>query len=236
MEGMGAVDIFATKGIEYLIVILFLAALVFYWKLLGPEEPDTAPAGARPARRGWFSAPRDYLFHPGHAWAAPEDGRIYRVGMDDFAQQLVGEPSALDLPSPGDPVRQGELGWTVRVGPRSVRMLSPVDGVVDSVNSEVRSSPAIVNDQPYERGWLLKVRVTDPGKLQRNLLSADVARDWLDRAAEGLRAMWTRELGVALPDGGAPVKGFGRAMSDDRWDELAEELLLSSSLPDKLGG
>jgi glycine cleavage system H protein len=231
MEGMGAVDIFATKGIEYLIVIGFLVALVFYWKLLGHGETPV-PVGARRSGRAWFAAPRDYLFHPGHAWAAPEGAGLFRIGMDDFAQQLVGEPSALDLPSPGHHLQQGELGWTVRVGPRAVRMLSPVDGVVESVNPEIGTSPGIVNDEPYERGWLLKVRVGDPEKPKRNLLSADLARDWLDRAAEGLRVMWTRELGVALPDGGAPVKGFGRAMSDTRWDELAEELLLSGSLPE----
>jgi len=232
MEGMGAVDIFATKGIEYLIVIGFLVALVFYWKLLGNTQPNPAPVSSRRSGRGWFTAPRDYLFHPGHAWAAPAGNLLFRVGMDDFAQQLVGEPSGLDLPNPGEELRQGELGWTVRVGPRSVRMLSPVDGIVESVNPEISGSPGIVNDDPYERGWLMKVRVGDSEKPQRNLLSADMARDWLDRAAEGLRAMWTRELGVALPDGGAPVKGFGRAMSDERWDDLAEELLLSASLPE----
>jgi len=232
MEGIGAVDIFATKGIEYLIVIGFLAALVFYWKLVGQTEPDTAVVPARRSGRGWFAAPRDYLFHLGHTWAAPEGNRLFRVGMDDFAQQLVGEPSALDLPGPGDQVKQGELGWTVRVGPRAVRMLSPVDGVVEEVNSEVRGSPGIVNDEPYERGWLMKVRVGDHGKPQRNLLSADMAREWLGQAAEGLRTMWTRELGVALPDGGAPVKGFARALSDDRWDALAEELLRSADLPE----
>jgi glycine cleavage system H protein len=231
MEGMGAVDIFATKGIEYLIVIGFLVALVFYWKLLGREEAPVS-VGARPLGRAWFAAPRDYLFHPGHAWAAPEGAGLFRIGMDDFAQQLVGEPSALDLPSPGHHLQQGELGWTVRVGPRAVRMLSPVDGVVESVNPEISDSPAIVNDEPYERGWLLKVRVRDPGSPQRNLLSGDMARDWLARAAEGLRATWTRELGVALPDGGAPVRGFGRAMSEDHWTDLAEELLLSAGLPD----
>ncbi len=232
MEGMGAVDIFATKGIEYLIVIGFLAALVFYWKVVGKTEPHAAPVAARRSGRGWFAAPRDYLFHPGHTWAAPEANRVFRVGMDDFAQQLVGEPSALDLPKPGDRVRQGELGWTVRVGPRAIRMLSPVDGVVESVNADVQGSPGIVNDEPYEGGWLMKVRVRDPGKMQRNLLSADLAREWLGQTAEGLRAMWTRELGVALPDGGAPVKGFARALSDDRWDALAEELLRSADLPE----
>jgi glycine cleavage system H protein len=229
---MGAVDIFATKGIEYLIVIGFLIALVFYWKLVGRTEAVPATAHSGLSARGWFSAPRDYLFHPGHAWAAPEGDHLFRVGMDDFAQQLVGRPSSVELPGPGHELRQGELGWTVRVGPRAVRMLSPVDGVVESVNPELGVSPGLVNDDPYECGWLMKVRVEDPEQPKRNLLSADMAREWLDRAAEGLRTMWTRELGVALPDGGAPVKGFGRALSVDRWDELAEELLLSSSLPE----
>lgn len=232
MEGTGAVDIFATKGIEYLIVIGFLSALVFYWRLLGRSDPDEISGRSRRSVRGWFAAPRDYLFHPGHTWASAEGNQVFRVGMDDFAQQLIGQPSALDLPNPGDPVRQGDLGWTVRVGPRSVRMLSPLDGVVESLNPEVETAPEVVNEDPYERGWLLKVRVDDPERPQRNLLSAEVAADWLDRAAEGLRAVWTRELGVALPDGGAPVKGFGRAMAEDRWDDLAEELLLSSHLPE----
>jgi glycine cleavage system H protein len=232
MQGMGAVDIFATKGIEYLIVIGFLVALVFYWKLLGSTESSPVSSTSRQSGRGWFSAPRDYLFHPGHAWAAHEGDRVFRVGMDDFAQQLVGEPSKLELPSPGQEVRQGELGWTVRVGPHAVRMLSPVDGVVESVNPAIGGSPGIVNDDPYEEGWLMRVRVGDADQPNRNLLGADMARAWLDRAAEGLRTMWTRELGVALPDGGAPVKGFGRTMSEDHWDELAEELLLSSGLPE----
>jgi glycine cleavage system H protein len=233
MEGMGAVDIFATKGIEYLIVIGFLAALVFYWKVIGQTEPEAAPVRAlRSVARGWFSVPRDYLFHPGHAWAAQEQDSLFRVGMDDFAQQLLGEPSGLDLPNPGTRLRQGELGWKVKVGSRAVRMLSPVDGVVEAVNTDLRAAPGLVNEDPYSGGWLMKVRVPDPGRPARNLLPADAARQWLDGAAEGLRTMWSGELGMALPDGGAPVMGFGRALAADQWHELAEEFFLSAGLPE----
>jgi len=231
MEGT-AVDIFATKGIEYLIVIGFLAALVLYWKLLGRVEPEPVPA--RPSRRAgmWFAAPRHYLFHPGHAWAAREGEGVYRVGMDDFAQQLVGDPSAVDLPGMGERVEQGGLGWKVRVGPRSIRMLSPVDGIVQETNAEVMRDPGIVNRDPYEKGWLMKVKVNDDEKPARNLITGNLVGDWLNRAAENLRSVWTREVGLALPDGGAPVHGFGRALSEDRWDEVAEDLLRSSHLPD----
>jgi len=152
--------------------------------------------------------------------------------MDDFAQQLVGDPTAVELPGAGQRLEQGELGWKVRVGPRSVRMLSPVDGIVQETNAEVARDPGIVNRDPYELGWLMKVKVNDDAQPARNLISGGLVGDWLDRAAESLRSVWTREVGLALPDGGAPVHGFGRALSEDRWDEVAEELLLSSRLPD----
>jgi len=231
MEGIAA-DIFATKGIEYLIVIGFLAALVFYWKLLGRVEPESIPARVTARLGTWFAAPRHYLFHPGHTWAARDGEGIYRVGMDDFAQQLVGDPTAVELPERGARLEQGELGWKVRVGPRSIRMLSPLDGIVQETNAEIARDPAIVNRDPYEAGWLMKVKVSDDAKPARNLLTGNLVGDWLDCAAENLRSVWTREVGLALPDGGAPVHGFGRALSEDRWDEVAEDLLLSSHLPD----
>lgn len=232
MEGFEAVDIFATKGIEYLIVIAFLAALVLYWKFLGPGEAEVVPGRVNRGVQGWFSAPLDYLFHPGHTWAAREEHGLYRVGMDDFAQRLVGGPSKVDLPSPGEALQQGELGWTVRVGPDAVRMLSPVDGIVESVNSDVSEDPGVVNRDPYASGWLLKVRVPDDARPARNLLTGSLVRDRLNRTAEGLREMMTPELGLMLPDGGEPVLGFGRALSGDRWTDVAESLLLSSSLPE----
>lgn len=232
MEGIGAGDIFATKGIEYLIVIGFLAALVLYWKFLGTGEVEVAPGRVNRAIQGWFSAPLDYLFHPGHTWAAREEKGLYRVGMDDFAQRLLGGPSAVDLPAPGESVQQGELGWTVRVGPNAVRMLSPVDGVVESVNSAVSEDPGVVNRDPYESGWLLKVRVADDARPARNLITGSLVRDRLNRTAERLREMMTPELGLMLPDGGEPVLGFGRALSEDHWTDVAETLLLSSSLPE----
>lgn len=231
MGGIEAVDIFATKGIEYLIVIGFLAVLVLYWKLVGSSEGQSVPIRAYRGAQTWFSAPLDYLFHPGHTWAARESEGVYRVGMDDFAQRLVGAPSSLDLPDLGDSVRQGDLGWTVKVGPHAVRMLSPVDGVVEAVNPVVAREPDIVNREPYDSGWLLKVRVSDDGRPGRNLISGNLVRDRLNRTAERLRGMMTPELGLMLPDGGEPVSGFGRVLSETEWGEVAESLLLSSSLP-----
>jgi len=230
MDGIGAVDIFGTKGIEYLICIAFLALLVVYWRFLAGPAATAARAVRDVVRAGWFAVRDGYLFHQGHTWAAPEEERTVRVGLDDFAGQLIGPPSGFDLPEVGQRIRQGDLGWTIRVGNRSVRMLSPVDGVVEAVNPEITEAPDLATEDPYGRGWLLRVRVRDPDRVRRNLMSAELAGRWLDQVSEDLKAVWTRELGVALPDGGALVQGFARELDKDRWDEVAERMLGSDGL------
>jgi hypothetical protein len=106
-------------------------------------------------------------------------------------------------------------------------MLSPVDGEVVAVNTDVVGSPMLVNSEPYDRGWLLKVKTPDPAAPARNLLSGTLARAWLDGVTERLRETRTGELGLMLPDGGFPVNGFARALDPEGWDRVARELLLS---------
>lgn len=227
-------DPFATKGVEYLIAIAFLLLLVGFWRLItrpaalpAPSAAGRAPAGFRPAPEGWFAIRDGHFFHQGHSWAAPESGRLIRVGMDDFAQKLVGQPGALDLPRPGTALRQGEPAWHVVTDSGSVAMLSPVDGEVVAINPELEGRPELVCEAPYDDGWLLKVRVSDPGTLRRNLLTGGLARAWMEETNERVRTMSTRRLGLLLPDGGVPVHGFARALGGEDWVEVAEEFLLS---------
>lgn len=229
------VDPFAMKGFEYLIAVAFLLLLVGFWKLLSrPAGLVLRPAGRlvsaaafRPAPEGWFALRDGHFFHQGHSWAVPEGPDSVRVGMDDFAQKLLGEPSSIDLPPVGTKLHQGERAWRVEVDSGSVSMLSPVDGEVVAVNPEVEDRPELVSHAPYDDGWLMKVRIGDPGALRKNLLSGRMARAWMEDTNERLRTFSSATLGVLLPDGGVPVQGFARALSPDGWVEFAEEFLLS---------
>jgi glycine cleavage system H lipoate-binding protein len=224
MEGM---DIFATKGIEYLVVIAYLVLLVGFWRLLaGPR----ATAGLKPARSlaaSWFAIRDNLFYHQGHTWAVPESADVVRVGMDDFAVRLLGRPASIELPAPGVTLRQGERGWAVKVASRAVPVLSPVGGQVVAVNGHVREAPEVVAADPYERGWLLKVKVPSAPATVKNLLSGKIARAWMDETIERLRQMQAGELGVVMPDGGLPVDGFVRLLEPERWDEVARAFLLS---------
>lgn len=230
MEPMGSTDIFATKGIEYLLVIAYLALLIGFWQLL--RTPRVAAAARRAARsvgstlRGLFEVRDDRYYHQGHTWVEKTDADVARVGIDDFAQRLVGAPEGLDLPPVGTSMRQGGRGWGLQVDGRRIPMLSPVDGEVVGVNHEVLDAPGTVAEDPYERGWLLEVRVREPETFT-NLLSGRLARAWMDETAERVRSMEPEGLGVLMTDGGVPVEGFARVLRPEAWDALAREFFLT---------
>ncbi|MBI3983257.1 MAG: glycine cleavage system protein H [Gemmatimonadetes bacterium] len=224
---MQGLEIFAMKGAEYVFCGAFLLVLVAFWRLLNTPAPSRTVARALPPRRGWFDVPDGFYFHQGHGWVLPEDPRVMRVGIDDFAQKLLGRVSGFELPAVGARVAQGEPAWHIRLDGHEIPMLSPVDGEVIDVNPQVAASPELVNADPYQRGWLLKVKVRNPNAAARNLLSGGLARGWMDGIVENLRGMRAAELGVVLPDGGFPVDGFARALSPERWDDVARTFLLS---------
>lgn len=230
MQGIESIDIFATKGVEYVIVIGYLLVLIGFWRLLvkptrREAEARTVPVAVRPVGT-WFDTPEGVYFHQGHTWATPDDGDLVKVGMDDFARRLLGTPDGVALPRVGAGLSEGERAWAVDVAAESIPMLSPVSGEVVAVNDAVLESPELASDS-YGHGWLLKVRVPNRAAALKNLLSGRLARAWMADTVERLRAMPAGELGTVLPDGGMPVDGFARVLAPERWDEVAREFLLS---------
>lgn len=233
MEIFRYVDIYATKGIEYLIVIGFLAMFVFFCRYLSARTVETGERRP-PEIVEWFRVPDGLHFHRGHGWMKEENEAVVRIGLDDFAQKLVGPLTSIDLPRAGTWLAQGEKGWTLRVDSTSVPMLSPVDGEVVSVNPEVLLSPEQANRDPYGGGWLLKVRPSRLASNRTNLLSGDLARRWIEEALHGLRvhsggglgALYT-DGGLPIQDGGLPVSGIARALDGEHWAELARRHFLT---------
>ncbi|MDT8436454.1 MAG: glycine cleavage system protein H [Gemmatimonadota bacterium] len=244
MEGALPLDLFATKGVEYLIVIAFLTALTVAWRLFRPPVAATVPAAER--EREWRSilrpartAAQDVLFHPGHVWARPSaDGpAMVACGWDDFARRLVGPPEGFELPEPGTWIRAGEPAWSVQAGGKSIPMLSPVSGEVAEVNPAVCEDPSAASRDPYGDGWLLRVRVPTSEPVRRNLLHGPLARSWSELAERSLAGLATQApgsaLGAVLADGGEPRDGLARTLVPDRWEEVVGRYFLTA--PDAAG-
>ncbi len=222
-------DPYIAKALEYLVSVMFLGCFVVFWRFVNSEG-----ALSFERARAWsgqlsdfFRVPADLFFHPGHAWARSEGGGVMTLGLDDFAQQLVGPISAINLPAVGTSLSAGSRAWSIEADAKRVDMLAPVSGTVIAVNDALNGQPGLVNDDPYGGGWLAKVRVPPSSKVRRALMSGRAARAWMDRVASDLTAAFTPELGQLSQDGGVPIHGFARGISQEHWDDVARKFLLS---------
>jgi glycine cleavage system H lipoate-binding protein len=233
MDGFSLVDIYSTKGIEYLVaVVFFFGFLGLQYYLLRPERRRANAPAPNLGGMGRFRVPDGYSFHQGHTWMKMEPSvadrlGLARVGLDDFAQKLVGKVDSVELPPVGSRLAQGDKGWRLVVGSVPITMLSPVDGEVVEVNPEVLRSPGILNRDPYGEGWLLKVKSDRVSADIRNLLSGKVARGWMENALENLYPAREEGLGPVMQDGGVPVEGIAKALAGDHWEHLARTHLLT---------
>lgn len=222
---------YSAKAVEYLIAAAFLLLFIPFWRFVN-REPVLAFVPAAEARRwlgqvvDWFAVPSDLYFHPGHAWARADGGDVVTVGMDDFAQKLVGG-SAIVLPGVGSRVTQGEKGWSLVCDAKSVDMLSPVDGTVVAVNERVAGSPGTRSRDAYGDGWLLKVKAPRLATDAKQLLSGATARRWMEGVCDGLRARMSPDLGLVYQDGGLPIEGMARDLDPVHWDEIARAFFLT---------
>ena len=231
MDGFSYVDIFATKNIEYLLVIGFLLLFTFFWRFLSRPAKKVFEAAERviPVVNEWFRLPEEIYYHLGHSWAAPEEKNLVKVGVDDFAQKLVGKIGAIHVPSIGSAIHQGDKGWTLQVDSKTIDMLSPVDGKVVAVNEAIVNSPEDINKSPYE-GWLMKVESPRFSANKRQLLSGALAARWMEEVRENLLSRMSYNLGLVYQDGGLLVDGMARSLDKDKWDEIARDFFLVSEV------
>jgi glycine cleavage system H lipoate-binding protein len=165
-------------------------------------------------------------YHHGHSWVIPECGHVVRVGIDDFAQKLVGKIDAIKLPQVGSQVAQGKKGWSLLADSKSIDMPSPVDGKIIETNEDLLNSPELVSTDPYGEFWLMKVEAPNLSTNLKNLLSGGLARKWMEESRENLFARMDYKLGALSQDGGVPVDGIAKNLDRARWDEIAKEFFL----------
>ncbi len=172
-------------------------------------------------RVGVFLFRGDVYYHPGHSWAAPRPDGCVRVGLDGFASRLLSSVDAVGLPARGSIVRAGEPALEVGCWGKRARFLSPVSGVVTSVNHRLAEDGSPVSRDPYGRGWLFAVLPADRGF--RALPTGVAARQWLFEEAERLRRFFVADLGLTAADGGDLVVHPPATLDPSQWVTLTRQ-------------
>ena len=119
-----------------------------------------------------MASPQDLRFTRTHEWVRL-DGDVATIGISDHAQNELGDITYLELPEVGDQVARSEPFGIVESVKAASDIYAPVDGEVIERNDEAVDSPDLVNSSPYDRAWLIKVRLADPSQTASLMAPAD---------------------------------------------------------------
>ena len=111
-----------------------------------------------------LNLPENVRFTEDHEWARKEGGAI-RVGIDDYAQDQLGDVVFVELPQVGDTFAKGDAFGSVESVKAVSELFMPVDGEISAINNNLEESPELVNTSPYEEGWMIDVKPEDPTQL-----------------------------------------------------------------------
>ncbi|WP_305043789.1 glycine cleavage system protein GcvH [Geoalkalibacter sp.] len=122
--------------------------------------------------------PEELKYTEEHEWVLVEDDLV-TVGITDFAQDSLGDVVFVELPEVGVKVEAGKPFGVVESVKAVSDIYAPVSGEVVEVNEELPETPEVLNTSPYEDGWMIKIRISDPGELDE-LLDADAYREFIE--------------------------------------------------------
>jgi glycine cleavage system H protein len=218
-----------------LILVTFVAfALLDYLlhrkqsiKVAQAETPVAAAAFLQPDYVDGFAVHEEVRYHQGHGWIFRERKNLARVGADEFAAVLAGKLDRVELPKPGQWIRQGQKAWSFTRKGETTDMVSPIEGEVIEVNREVIENPSLLRNDPYGKGWLMTVHVPDEESTSRNLVPKVMVQSWMRQAIERLYSLQPQLAGAVAADGGVPVEDPFEHLPEASWTEVTREFFLT---------
>ncbi len=118
-----------------------------------------------------FEFPDDLYYDKKHGWARVE-GNVVVQGLTDFGQKIAQEIVFVEAPRVGREVQQGQTFMSLESGKWVGRIPAMVSGKITEVNEELEWEPNLINESPFDEGWLVKIEMADPAELE-NLMRAD---------------------------------------------------------------
>ena len=118
-----------------------------------------------------MNIPQNLLYTKEHEWIKVDGDTAY-VGITDYAQSELGDIVFVELPAENDDFEKNDVFGTIEAVKTLADLFLPVSGQIIEVNNKVEDEPELINSQPYDDGWLVKISITNPDEL-KDILKAD---------------------------------------------------------------
>ncbi|UCG45144.1 MAG: glycine cleavage system protein GcvH [Candidatus Bathyarchaeota archaeon] len=112
-----------------------------------------------------------------YEWVRVEDGKV-RIGVTEYAQKQLREIVFAELPSAGDEIKKNDAYGTVESVKAVSDLIAPISGKVDKVNDAVLDQPELINEDPFNKGWLLLISPTNLKAELNQLMDFKKAVEW----------------------------------------------------------
>ena len=118
-----------------------------------------------------MNVPSDLIYTKDHEWIRIEGNTAY-VGVTDFAQGELGDIVFIEIETMGETLKKEEVFGTIEAVKTVSDMFMPVSGEILEINPALEDSPDVVNKDPYGKGWMVKIMISDPSEI-KDLLTAE---------------------------------------------------------------
>ncbi len=123
--------------------------------------------------------PKELKYATSHEWIRQDDGDVYVVGITDHAQEALGDIVFVEPAEEGAELEAGDAASVVESVKAASDLYTPVTGEIVAFNEALEDAPELINDEPYDGGWIFKVKIADQKELE-NLLDADAYQAQID--------------------------------------------------------
>ncbi|OLC40890.1 MAG: glycine cleavage system protein H [Nitrospirae bacterium 13_1_40CM_4_62_6] len=115
--------------------------------------------------------PTNLRYHEEHEWIRVE-GKQATLGISHFAQDALGDIVFIDMPKPGTNVTAGQQLGEIESTKTTSALYTPVSGTIVKVNADLKDHPEVVNTDPYGKGWIAVIELSDPAQVEKLMMAS----------------------------------------------------------------
>jgi glycine cleavage system H protein len=123
--------------------------------------------------------PEELRYTDEHEWVIA-GGDVAKIGVTDHAQQMLGDVVFVEMPEIGTEIKKGEPFGVIESVKAASDIFSPVSGEVTEINEELGDHPEYINQSPYDRGWIIKAKMSNPNDFD-DLMGSSMYREFLEK-------------------------------------------------------
>lgn len=216
-------NLFETKGIEYIITIVFFLMLIPFWLFLNRKirKPEVQLKSISNPQQ--VKLPRGILFSPNHTWSFMEKGGIASIGIDSLLLNLTSEAELKLMKTSGDSVKKGDIISEINQNGKKLQIASPLTGTITGINDSLQQKLEMAPDKLYNQGWMFKIQPDNWNQEIQHYHLSDNAIEWMKSEYARLKSFVVESVQQISAPTTAPVMLDGGELKEYPMDELPKE-------------